>query len=102
MEAPRNLTAIVGASQVTLTWEAVPNAASYDLWVWDSLDRRWDPLGGALTDTTYTHSVLTDGRNYYYQARARDAAGMRGALVGTGAGNRGYAAVSAAARVSRP
>ncbi|MCZ0939682.1 MAG: leucine-rich repeat domain-containing protein [Caldilineaceae bacterium] len=78
LEAPRNLTAIVGASQVTLTWEAVPNAASYDLWVWDSLDRRWDPLGDALTDTTYTHSVLTDGRNYYYQARARDAAGMRG------------------------
>ena len=76
--APQNLTATVGAGQVTLTWDAVANAASYELRAWDSIDRRWDAVGGLLTSTTYSHPVLTDGRNYYFQIRARDANGVRG------------------------
>ena len=75
---PRNLTATVGTGQVTLAWDDAAGADSYDLWAWDSIDRRWGPIGEAVTATTYTHSVLTDGRNYYYQVRARDAKGMRG------------------------
>ena len=39
--APQNLSATVAASQVTLRWDAAANAAGYDLWVWDSLDRQW-------------------------------------------------------------
>ena len=31
-----------------------------------------------MTGTSYTHPVLTDGRNYYFQVRSRDAAGARG------------------------
>ncbi len=76
--APQNLTATAADSRVTLTWEAVADASAYDLRVWDSLERRWDALGGAPTGTSYAHGVLTDGRNYYYQVRARDAAGVRG------------------------
>ena len=76
--APANLTAAVGSGQVTLSWDAVSDAASYDLWVWDSLDRTWGPVGGSLNGTRYTHPVLTDGRNYYFQVRSRDAAGVRG------------------------
>ncbi len=79
LAAPQNLTATVGSGQVTLTWDAATRAASYDLRVWDSFDRTWAPIGGALRNTTYTHTVLTDGRNYYYQVRARDANGVRGA-----------------------
>ncbi|MXY93788.1 MAG: hypothetical protein F4Y42_10105, partial [Caldilineaceae bacterium SB0664_bin_27] len=75
--APQNLAAATGAGQVTLTWDAVRDAAGYELWVWNSLDRKWEAAVGALTATTYTHSVLSDGRNYYYQVRARDAKGMR-------------------------
>ena len=61
---PQNLTATVGAGQVALRWDAVANAAGYELRAWDSLDRQWDAIGGALTDTTtYTHTVLTDAES---------------------------------------
>ena len=79
---PQNLTAAVSGSRVTLNWDTVTTAASYDLRVWDSFDRTWAPVGGALNSTAYTHTVLTDGRNYYYQVRARNAAGVRGAWTG--------------------
>ena len=76
--APQELTATATEGQVTLTWEAAANAASYDLWAWDSINRQWGAIGGALAGQTYSHSVMTDGRNYYYQVRARDADGERG------------------------
>ena len=76
---PQNLAATVGSGQVMLTWDAVANAASYELRTWDSFDRQWGPIGGSLSRTTYTHTVQTDGRNYYYQVRARSANGIRGA-----------------------
>ena len=78
-DAPQNLTATVGAGQVTLRWDAVANAASYELWAYDSIKRAWARIGGALTGRSYTHPVLTDGRNYYFQVRARDADGVHGA-----------------------
>ena len=78
--APQNVAATVGNGQVTLTWDAVADAASYELRAWDSFDRTWGAFGGVLTDTTtYTHTVQTDGRNYYYQVHARDANDVRGA-----------------------
>ena len=77
--APQNLTATVGDGQVTLSWDTVADAGGYDLWVWDSIDRQFGPIGGALTGRSYTHTVLTDGRNYYYQVRAHNANGVRGA-----------------------
>ncbi len=77
--AIKNLTATVDAGHVTLRWDAAADAADYDLWTWNSLDRRWGPVGGALAATTYKHPVLTDGRNYYFRVRARSADGVRGA-----------------------
>ena len=76
--APQNLTVTAANSLVTLTWDATANAAGYDLWGWNSLDRRWGPIGGFLTETTYTHYVPFDSRSHYYQVRARDANGVRG------------------------
>ena len=76
---PQNLNATVGAAQVTLAWDAAANAVSYELQAWDSLDRQWGAVGGVLTDTTtYTHTVLTDGRNYYYRVRSRNASNVHG------------------------
>jgi len=77
--APSNLTPNIGAGQVTLTWDREEKAASYELRAWDSLHRQWGPIGGVLTGTSFTHSVLMDGRNYYYQVRSRDANGVRSA-----------------------
>ena len=73
-----NLTATVSTFQVTLTWDADANAESYELLFWDSLERRWDSAEGRLTTTTYTHPVLSDGRIYYFQIRARYAGGETG------------------------
>ncbi|MCY3898362.1 MAG: hypothetical protein OXF86_07310 [Caldilineaceae bacterium] len=85
---PQNLSATVGSGEVTLNWDPVANAVGYELQVWDSIDRRWGPAGGNLTTTTYTHAVRTDGRNYYFQVRARNAAQVRSAWS-----NRLYVAV---------
>ena len=75
---PKNLTTAVNSGHVTISWDPVADSASYDLWVWDSLERRWSQIGGPLTTTSYTHPVHRDGRNYYFQVRARNAAGQRG------------------------
>ena len=76
---PGNFSATVDAGQVMLTWDAAANAVSYDLRAWDSLNREWGSIGGVLTDRSFPHAVLTDGRNYYYQVRARHDNGSRGA-----------------------
>jgi len=76
---PQNLTTTIGEGQVTLAWDAAENAASYDLWVWENVNRRWDSIGGVLTATTYIQSGLTEDRNYLYQVRARDGNGKRSA-----------------------
>ena len=78
LPAPPNLTATVAGGRVDLSWDAAANAAAYELQVWDSFDRRWASAGGLLTATSYSHPVLGDGRNYYFQVRARNAAGVRG------------------------
>ena len=77
--APMNLKAVTSDGRVMLRWDAAPNAASYDLRVWDGIDRRWSLIGNALADTQLIHDALSDGRNYYYQVRARDASGVYGA-----------------------
>ncbi len=64
-----------GATTIDLSWNAVDDAARYELWAWDSVDE-WRQLGGAtLTGTSYSHTGLTSGTTYYYQIRAIDADG---------------------------
>ena len=76
---PRNLQATVREGRATLKWDAAVNAVSYDLRAWDSIDRSWSLVGDELTVTYFSQNVETDGRNYYYQVRARDADGVRSA-----------------------
>ena len=76
--APTNLRATINNGQVALEWGAPAGAVSYDLRVWDSIDRTWALAGDSLTDTPFTQNVLTDGRNYRFQIRSRDAGGVRG------------------------
>ena len=75
---PQNLTATVNNDQVSLTWDAAANAASYDLRAWDSINRQWGPIADGIFGRSFLHTALTDGRNYYYQVRARNASGARG------------------------
>ena len=67
--------AVVGA--VELSWEAVQNAARYELFTWWDAETGWQPLGGNnLTGTSYTHTTVTAGITYYYSIRAINAAGQ--------------------------
>ena len=75
---PQNLTTTIEDDQVTLTWDSVSNAVSYELRAWDSISRTWETIGGTLTGSSHTYTVLTDKRNYYYQVRALNANGVAG------------------------
>ncbi len=64
---------------VALRWSAVPGAARYALWAWESVNE-WQQIGGnSLTATTYTHSNLTAGTIYFYTVQAVTAGGETGA-----------------------
>lgn len=76
---PSDLQATFGDGRMKLEWDATSEGDSYDLRVWNSIDRRWSLLEQALSDRNFSHSALTDGRNYIYQVRARNADGIRGA-----------------------
>ncbi len=91
------LAAEATAHGVVLTWDAVPDAARYELLAWWDPGINWQPLGGAnLTGTTYTHTDVTAGTKYFYSIRAVNAAGETSAwlldyasataLAATGAG----------------
>ena len=75
------LTATAGANQITVSWQAIAGAASYELWgrtgegAWIQVD------GGALTGsaTSFTHTQLTAGAVYYYTGRAVPSSGDKSA-----------------------
>ena len=75
------LTATPASGQVTLTWQQVAGADSYEIQVWDSVDG-WDQIDdGALTGTSFPHTGLTTGRTYHYWVRAVSAERRRGPMV---------------------
>ena len=75
--APENLTATAGASVVTLDWDAVTDATSYN--VYRSLSSgdlsSKILLASALTATAYTDTNVTSGTTYYYQVTAENSDG---------------------------
>ncbi len=76
-QAPSRPTAEPGPGQVTLTWNAVPEAKSYTI--------RWENEGvgqtgfpnriEGITDTTFQHTGLTDGQLHRYQIYAKGQGG---------------------------
>ena len=72
LDAPVLTAASSGPDAIELSWNAVPGAVRYVLWVWDSVDD-WQQLDdGALTDTSFAHRGLVPGRTYHYAVRAVD------------------------------
>ncbi len=65
------------AGQVTVSWEMVAGAVRYELWTWWNSTVGWQRLdNGNLTGTSYTHSGLTPGTQYYYGIRALESNGQ--------------------------
>ncbi len=72
LDPPTGLTAVAGASQVTLTWDPVPGAIGYQVQVADSADGPWAALDHAGRDVTsvphppYVDTTGTPGRERFY------------------------------------
>ena len=75
--APRNLEALGGDEQVTLSWEAPEDDGGFPITDYEYLisrsGRGWISTGS--TETTHTVTELTNGRVYLFQVRAVSAAG---------------------------
>lgn len=76
-DAPTNLSAKAADSQITLEWDAVDGAASYNI-------KRATASGAEVTiatdvyDTSYTDTGLTNGTTYYYVVSAVNSEGESG------------------------
>ena len=73
---PANISATAGNAEVTVSWDAVPKAASYTVY--------WKTAAGVTTadssidagsSTSITHSSLANGTPYYYRVLATNAGG---------------------------
>jgi len=77
-EAPAGITAAGGAQKVTLSWNAVGNATTYNIY-WSKTAGVTKANGTKIAGAAnpYTHSGLTAATNYYYIITAVNSAGDR-------------------------
>ena len=75
--APNAVTATGADGQVTVSWGAVSNATSYNIY-WANAAGVTQATGtkiGSLTASPYPHTSLTNGMQYYYVVTAANSAG---------------------------
>ena len=70
--APSNVKAVAGDGQVTLSWNAVPNATSYTIYKYEN--NSFVRIAGVKT-TSYKVTGLTNGTEYKFLVRAFNSAG---------------------------
>jgi hypothetical protein len=72
-EAPTNVTPVSSVEQITISWDSVLGADSYNIY-WDSTSGVTKDTGTKITGVTspYTHSSLIPGQTYYYVVTAED------------------------------
>ena len=57
-------------NSIDLTWNAMDNAAGYEVWRSTSAGGVYTKLASEVTETTYSDSGLTSGTTYYYKVKA--------------------------------
>ena len=72
--APSSLTVTAGDHATTVTWAAVPGAASYNVYRSSTQGSQGAKIGTSTT-TSYTDSSAVNGATYYYEVTASSAAG---------------------------
>lgn len=79
-DSPGNLTATAGASMVTLDWDAVTDATSYNVYRSISTGALSTKvlLASALTATAYSDTNVTSGTTYFYQVTSENSNGESG------------------------
>ena len=78
--SPPVLVATAGSDRITITWQHMEAAASYEIWARQESDEPWTQLdNGALThdSTSFVHTGLSSGDTYYYTGRAVPSAGAK-------------------------
>ncbi|MCX7922515.1 MAG: hypothetical protein N3B21_10980 [Clostridia bacterium] len=65
LPAPINLKAVLSGNSAAITWDTVAGATAYDLEADGSIIEN-------ITNTTYTHSGLSQGTNHTYRVRAKN------------------------------
>lgn len=82
--APTNVTATPGDGEVTISWDSVPGATSYNIYWAKSTGVSKTNYEGKIEDikditkTSYTHTGLTNGTTYYYVVIAENSYGESG------------------------
>ncbi len=71
LPAPNNLSASGANNTITLTWNSVSGASSYNLF-WDNVSsiNNTDTTITSITNDNYTHINLDNGSTYYYKVAA--------------------------------
>ncbi len=65
--SPENVTVITDETEVNITWSPVPGAASYRVYSSDVPDAGFSQdFTGAFSDTTWTTTIPTGGKKFYY------------------------------------
>jgi autotransporter-associated beta strand protein len=73
--APTGLAATAGAMKVTLSWDALANATSYNIKRATSVDGPYTTIAIGVLTTSYTDTSTGSGTMYYYKISATNPAG---------------------------
>ncbi|WP_299682846.1 carbohydrate-binding protein [uncultured Dokdonia sp.] len=76
--APTNLTANAEDEAVSLSWNTVADADTYEVRRSTNGNNGFSTIANALTETTYTDNSVTNGTQYFYRVRAINQAGNSG------------------------
>jgi len=77
--APDQPVVIAGDGQLTVLWDAVPGAESYEVWLQASNENRIrQKCGDNITGTSFTITGLTNDIAYYVWVKAKNSAGTSG------------------------
>ncbi|SFM41650.1 LamG-like jellyroll fold domain-containing protein [Pelosinus propionicus] len=79
VNAPMNLIAIAGDSQVSLSWNAVEGAASCNVKRSTTAEGPYTSIATEVIGTTYVDENVTNGTTYYYVVTAIDGSGSESA-----------------------
>ena len=77
--APTGLSAAAGNARITLTWNAVSGATSYNVYRGTTAgSESTTAIAAGITGTTYANTSLTNGTTYYYKIKAVNSNGVSG------------------------
>ncbi|MGP4039701.1 pectate lyase [Gracilibacillus sp. D59] len=71
LQAPTGLSASNGSQEVTISWESVNGATSYQVLRSKEKGISYEVIENAVTETSYTDTDLTEGETYYYVVSAQ-------------------------------